>query len=330
MWYNPLTMETPTTTAGSAKTTPKDFFLWLGAVIALYGSISSFIALKFSYINYLFPDALASYGDPYGGAVRFSMAALVVLVPTTIVLMFLLRKIIINEPAKATLWVRRWALGLTIFIATLTILIDLVTLINTFLGGEISVRFGLKVLVVLVVALFIFFHTLADMKGYWIRHGGRARIMAGVIAAIVALSIIAGFFIIGTPGHVRMLRFDDQKVSDLQNIQYQALNYYQQKGALPTGIDALNDPLSNFIAPSDPQTNAPYTYETTGSLSFKLCANFNADSVDTKGRGSTNSVSYPSPAGGASDNWQHGKGMTCFDRTIDPALYPKLPYPKPL
>jgi hypothetical protein len=331
------TTSAPAPVSGSSKTSPKDFFLWLLTVIALYGSITSLIALLFEYINYSFPDALAYYADPYGGTVRFSMAALIVLVPTTLVCLRLIRASIADEPGKAVIWVRRWALVLTLFIATVTILIDLVTLINTFLGGEITVRFGLKVVVVLLIAFGVFLHFLADLKGYWIAHQQKANLVGVGVGILAFLTIIAGFFIIGTPGHVRLLRFDDQKVQDLSTIQSQTVYYYQQKQKLPAALSDLNDPLSNFLVPADPQTNTPYTYDVTGPLAFKLCATFNAPSLDTKGRGNFNgNVSYPTPAGlgGVNDNWQHGTGETCFERTIDPQKYPAItaptPSPKPL
>jgi hypothetical protein len=311
----------------SSKTTPKDFFLWLLAIIALYGSITSFITLLFEYINYSFPDALAGYGDPYGGAVRYSMAALIVLVPTMLGLLRLIRGTIVKEAGKAMIWVRRWALGLTLFIATVTILIDLVTLINTFLGGEITIRFGLKVLVVLLVALGVFLHFLADMRGYWIKNIKRSVSVAIGVGVLTVTTIVAGFFIIGSPAHMRDLRYDDQKVSDLQNIQYQVVNYYQQKRILPKMLTDLNDPLTNFIVPTDPQPASSYRYEQTATLSFKLCATFNAPTPDTKGRGGYGGgTSYPMPAGidGVTETWKHATGETCFDRTIDPAKYPPL------
>ncbi|HYF28814.1 MAG TPA: DUF5671 domain-containing protein [Candidatus Paceibacterota bacterium] len=322
-------METSTT---GSRTTPKDFFLWLLAVIALYGSIISFIALLFEYINYSFPDALAGYADPYGGAVRFSMAALIVLVPTTVVIMHYLRRIIIEEPGKAQIWVRRWAIGLTLFIATLTILIDLVTLINTFLNGEITVRFGLKVLTVLAVAVFIFFHTLLDMKGYWIKHGRRAHLLGGFTILVSLIAVVAGFFIVGTPGAARDVRFDIRRVNDLQMIQGQVLSYYQQKQTLPDSLSELEDPLAYFTLPADPETNADYVYKKTGDLSFELCAVFAREGKDLAGRGGFGrdiAVSYPYPGpDGAMENWQHGEGQQCFERTIDPERYP--PFEKPI
>ncbi len=333
LWYNHSHMETtpaPAPSSVSAKTTPKDFFLWLLTVIALYGSISSLIALVFEYINYSFPDALASYGDPYGGAVRFSMAALIVLVPTALICLRLIRGTIVAEPGKAAIWVRRWALVLTLFIATATILIDLVTLINTFLGGEITVRFGLKVLVVLLVAAGVFMHFLADLKGYWIANPKKANMIGMGVGALALATILAGFFIIGTPSHIRDLKFDSEKTTSLQNIQYKVVNYYQQKHALPKSLTDLDDPLSGERTPVDSQTGKPFGYEVTGALSFKLCAEFNTDFEDTKGRGPYRDTSYapvPSAIFGMSDVWMHGAGTVCFDRTIDPDKYPTIGKP---
>jgi hypothetical protein len=176
------------------------------------------------------------------------MASLIVMLPTALVLLRVIRGTIVADPGKAQIWVRRWALMLTLFIAALTGLIDLITLINTFLGGEITTRFGLKVAIVLLIAIGVFLHFLADLKGYWIVNSKKAMYVGVSVALLVIASIVAGFFIIGTPGEVRKLRYDDQKVQDLQTIQYQITNYYQQKRALPASLDALSDPLANFIA----------------------------------------------------------------------------------
>lgn len=313
---------TPVAAPSAAKTTPRDFFLWAGAVIALYGSVISLIALLFEYVNTAFPDPLAYYGDPYGGAVRAAMAGVIVLVPTTLILLRIIRRTIVKEPGKAEVWVRRWALVLTIFIAVAVILIDLITLITTFLGGELSARFGLKVAIVLLVALGVFMHFLADLKGYWIQNAKKANLVGIGVGVLAIVSVVAGFFIIGTPGEIRMLRYDEQKVSDLQSIQYQVVNYYQQKGELPEDLGGLSDPISGFMTPMDPQTGEGYTYAVTGALSFELCATFNEPTPDTAGQGSYPSRDMAYPSMGIDENWQHEAGETCYARSIDPERYP--------
>lgn len=319
-------METP------SKVTPKDFFLWLGIVVSLYGSIVAFITLLFEYINRAFPDALAGYADPYAEGVRFGMAALIVLVPLTLGLLWVVRKTIAEDAGKATIWVRRWALVLTLFIAGATIVIDLITLITTFLGGEITTRFLLKVLVILLVAGTVFMHFLAELKGYWLQNLTKARYVGIAVAVLTLLTIGSGFLIVGTPEDMRLQKFDAQRTNDLQSLQWRIIEHFQQKRVLPESIAELADPISGFVVPSDPQTKASYTYEKTDTLSFKLCANFSRPSVDTTGQGSYGrdmAVSYPVD-GGLDQNWAHGEGEACFVRTIDPEKYPAYPTTKGL
>jgi hypothetical protein len=310
------------------KVTPKDFFLWAGAMVSLYGSVLAFITLVFSYINYAFPDQLSYYTmEAFSGGMRFQMATLIVLVPVMLILMRIIRKDIAADHSKGELWVRRWALFLTVFIAGAAVAGDLITLINYFLGGEVTMRFVLKVAVLLLVAGGVFLHFLADLRGYWLKQPDRARMVGWAAAVLVLITIVAGFFIMGTPGQVRLYRFDSQKVSDLQNIQWQVVNYWQQKEALPASLSELADPISGATIPTDPQSGEAYRYEVIGPQAFKLCAIFNMDSAENERQAS---IARPSMYYGGEvegENWLHGVGETCFDRTIDPERYP--PYNKP-
>jgi len=99
------------------KATPKDFFLWLGAVVTLYASVGALITLLFQYIDYTFPDPLQYYVDPFNTAISFAMASLIVLVPASVVLFRLIRSDIARDPSRNEVWVRRWALVLTLFLA---------------------------------------------------------------------------------------------------------------------------------------------------------------------------------------------------------------------
>src|SRR3569832_2027906 len=113
-----------------AHTGAKDFFLWAGAMLFLYVSAVSFITLLFSYINYTFPDAVKSfYTNPYDSGMSYQMAILIVLVPLCLTLMHFIRRDIDANKTRADLWVRRWALYLTLFVAGVTVAGDLITLL---------------------------------------------------------------------------------------------------------------------------------------------------------------------------------------------------------
>ncbi len=144
---------------------------------------------------------------------------------------------------------------------------------------------------------------------------------AAFVICIVVGVLIAGILSIGSPNTQRKVRFDEQRVSDLASLQSQIIMYWQGKKALPENIDALNDSLIGFAVPHDPETDASYSYVVTGALSFQLCADFN---VESKNGGSPMIAKprMPYPVGMMDQNWEHGAGKHCFDRTIDPDFFP--------
>lgn len=140
----------------------------------------------------------------------------------------------------------------------------------------------------------------------------------GVIG-IVALAVISGFFIIGSPMEKRIQRFDEKRSQDLQIIQSEIIRYWQAKEKLPEKIENLKDSISGFIPPKDPKTGEEYDYIVNSVNAFELCAVFSRESQkNIRGKESY----YAGPFG---ENWMHGVGKHCFQRTIDKELYPPLP-----
>lgn len=319
----------------STKMTPKDFFLNLGVVITLYTSAVTFLTLLFEIINRVFPDALNqgyySYGY-YSSGIRFAIASLVIMFPLCIALSVLNNRQAVLVPEKKKLAIRRWLSYVTLFLASLAIAIDLITLINTFLGGEITARFAWKVIAVLVVSGIIFGYYIFDLKQEGTVGNAAKGFTIGVSLAVL-IGIIGGFFIIGSPLTQRMRLLDERRVSDLQSIQWQTVNFWQKKAVLPKTLADLNDSISGYSVPVDPSTSAPYEYQASGVTDFKLCATFDlsTEAVNSKdyltkdGRGGVYSTAYPAMEmypGGVQETWNHTKGRTCFDRKIDQDLYP--------
>lgn len=306
------------------KTTPKDFFLWAGAMIALYWSVIAFVFLVFHYIDYTFPNALSYLPpNPYDSGVGYDMASVIVLFPVYVVLMWLISSDIVRDPSRKEVWVRRWALILTLFVAGVTVAGDLISLLTAFLSGdELTGAFLLKSLILLLVAAGVFMHFIADFWGFWQKYPSRKRSVCWSVGALAALSILAGFALFGSPGTARQYRYDAQRVNDLQTIQSQITYYYQAKQVLPPALANLTDTISGFTAPQDPQTGAAYEYRATGKQSFELCATFASASWTST---ATTPVPFGlGPSGRNFDNWGHGQGRACFERTIDPQLYPPV------
>ncbi len=305
--------------------TPRDFFLYLGALATLYWSAGSLLALLFAIVDTKFRDELHYYFDPYSGGIRFAIASLVVVFPISLVLFRAIKRDALAAPQKFLLPLRRWLYSITIFVTAAALAGDVIALLNSFLGGELTTRFVLKVLAVLLVAGLVFWYCLLEIR---VKPDVPSRVRNEFLwgtALLVLAAIVYGFVVMGSPATIRTLRFDEQRVNDLQNIQWQAVNYWQQKGRLPQSLSELEDPLSGYRNPADPRTGESYEFIRGEGNTFELCAVFELARSE---RGA--SVPSPHPIKARfealyNENWEHEAGRTCFERTIDPERYPPSP-----
>ena len=317
------------------KNLPRDVFLYLLSIITLIASAISFGILVFQYINVYFPDLLNDYyfsPSNYYGSIRQSLATLIVIFPLYIWVSRFLKKDIEENPEKRELKIRRWLLYLTVFAAALVIIGDLVALINTFLEGELTARFVLKVLTIFFVAGSVFSHyyfELRELKTKPKKRFDGMKIYTWIVVAIVVLAIVFGFFVAGSPQNQRTVRYDERRVQDLSSLQGQIINYWQKKNELPKNLDEMANDILGIVIPRDPKTGVAYEYKTLGSLKFELCATFETSSSDIN-TASPKAVPMMYPySGGEMQTWKYNAERTCFQRTIDPDLL-KIEKPRPL
>jgi hypothetical protein len=340
-------METQT---NGAKLNVGFFFLSLGVLITLITSVVSFLNLVFETLNKRFPDVLnSSYQYGYSTyeyeSIRMALATLIIFFPVFIIISYFWKKYAKGVIGSIDAIIKRWVIYVILFLSAVVTMIDLVALIRYFISGEITTRFILKVVVVLITAVIVGKYYIFEL---WDNKVFGLKIKSGLIFSLVSFVLVLGaiiysFSIMGSPATQRALRLDDRRVGDLQNIQYQVINYWQQKEKLPKDLTELSNPISGYSIPVEPEfeKGKKYEYEVTGKLSFKLCATFSLP-IPKGWREYSNggimptalyyhekdvSVSYPYPGGGVNESWDHQEGRTCFERTIDKDIYP--PYPKP-
>jgi uncharacterized membrane protein len=149
------------------KAEPKDVFTHLLAIVALYFSAGSFMTLIFQYVNIALPDPLENGSSYLTGAynlIRFAISSLIIIFPVYIFTTRFLNKSYEQNPLKRNLRIRKWLVYFTLFVTALVIIGDLVALINNLLGGELTVRFLLKVVTVFFVAASIFSYYFWELK----------------------------------------------------------------------------------------------------------------------------------------------------------------------
>lgn len=142
----------------------RDAFLYLVLFTTLYFSGYNLGSLLFDFINKAFPDPTVRIYQTGWDSMRWSAAALIVAFPTFLFLSYYINKDVVRNPVKRLSPIRRWLTYLTLFVASCVLIGDLTTLIYNGLGGELTSRLVLKVLVVGAIAGSVFGYYLSDLR----------------------------------------------------------------------------------------------------------------------------------------------------------------------
>ncbi len=142
----------------------REAFIYMLLFLCLYWSAWSFGELLFDFINRWLPDALQQYYATDVSSVRRATASLIVAFPVYFWLTMMTAGWIRRDPEKKASKIRKWLTYLTLFVAAGVIIGDLITLIYNLLAGELTLRFILKVLTVLLIAGLIFGYYLWDLR----------------------------------------------------------------------------------------------------------------------------------------------------------------------
>ena len=141
-----------------AAVSARDAFMYVVMFATLIVSAYNLGDLCFDLINYALPDtARRPAAEAFAlQTIRWSLSALIVAFPVFLYAATLIRRDIARDPTKRTLKVRRQLTYVMLFIAACVLIGDLIAVVYTFLGGELTVRFVLKVAVVALIAGTVF------------------------------------------------------------------------------------------------------------------------------------------------------------------------------
>jgi hypothetical protein len=142
----------------------REAFLYLVMFTTLYLSAYHLGNLLFELINRSFPDVGLPYANGVASNIRWSVATIIIAFPIFLFLSAKIGRELSRQIIKRQSAVRRWLTYLTLFVAAVVLICDLITLVDSLLGGETTVRFVLKVIVAAVIASVIFGYYLWDLR----------------------------------------------------------------------------------------------------------------------------------------------------------------------
>jgi hypothetical protein len=297
--------------------TLKEFALEIGILITLVPSVFSFVYVLFMAIDKKWADALTAvnYYNPNEDDLAFPVSVLAVTYPLYLVFAWMKYKHLQNNPERQQVKAFDYGVYLTLFITGIFLIGSLIAIIYSFLLGELTTAFLLKVLVVVIISALLFGYSYFSIK----RRNGTLKFWSTTLPyiatwgslALVVLAIGYSISVIGSPTEMRKRRFDNLRLDNISQIQNQVLNYWQQENKLPESIAAMRDGMGyTTLTTTDPETKVPYTYtvaeqstmqkksgedcrkfypnryaaisetatincEIPTNATFKLCANFN-------------------------------------------------------
>lgn len=288
-------------------------FILLGIITTAIG------ILYFQVINKYFSDVLFSSFSASG--IRYSIASLLIGFPIYLWAMWFWFRSFSekNGAAKIESKLSKWLTYIVLLIAGGTIIGDLIAVVYNFLQGEYGARFLLKALTILVIAGLAFgFYFFERKKVQYKKEVSDSFFRALIISSsvLIVLAVILGFIAGGTPFKARLINFDLQRTSDLQNLSSCVGNFSYENERLPKSLDELkNNTQYGYCAlkTGDPETRKDYEYNAVSKNEFELCGEFVLSNLNE-----FQNIGYY-------EKWQkHDKGRVCEKQTVTFGKQPLL------
>lgn len=141
---------------------PRNVFVYLLNFLALYLSSLGAAMLIWGLADHWFEDPLDGYVSD--GPIRSGIAMLVVAFPLFLWLNRYIRRNVEAGELTDRSMIKKVLTYLTLFLIAITSIIDLISVIYTFLGGDLTARFAFRGLGILLIAGFVFLYYLGDLR----------------------------------------------------------------------------------------------------------------------------------------------------------------------
>ncbi|MEI7750106.1 MAG: DUF5671 domain-containing protein [Candidatus Moraniibacteriota bacterium] len=303
------------------KSSTVDIIVNLFSFILLGNVAVSLGVLYFQIINRYLPDPLVavSFYDEQSSssAIHYSIAALLIGFPLYYLTMRIwFRKFRENE-GRTESRLSKWLTYIVLLVASVTVVGDLITLVFTFLQGEVTFRFFLKAFIILAIAAAIFGFYFFERRKIQYRKDIPVtvfRTFGITVSVFVAFGVVLGLFAGGSPEVTRSRTFDNQRAENLRSLSQCIGTYANNYGAIPVSLTELNRAgdsahCSNYE--SDPETKQTYEYRVVTPSrqqgvvkvgEYELCATFALESEGAVANG----------YGTVDDVWsKHASGHSC-------------------
>ena len=293
---------------------PRDAFLHLLGMAMLYAAAFATGTILFQFVDRWLPAAADDALGISSGSLRAAAAALLVSLPILGLAHRTIGRDASRDPALRLTPIYRTLAYLTLLITSLVMAGDLIAAIVCFLSGELTARFILKALIILLLSggIYLWFASDVGREESIAATTGTATIpppppwrdwLHRIGAAVAIVSMLAALYAAGSPFRQRQLRLDARRIGDLRAIQQNVETYFEREGVMPVTLEALADNPATFLQnTTDPATRQPYRYERINADTYTLTATFDLSSPPEQEQ----------PAWNRDGFFKHGAGEQSF------------------
>ncbi len=269
----------------AVSTRPREAFLYVVLFMALFVSAFNLGAVLFGLIDLALPDPAGLPPELIRELLRSSVSALVVASPVFAYVTRVVRRGVEAQPSARASRIRSQLTYLTLFVASCVLVGVVSVILYSFLGGELTARFVLRALTVTAIAGGAFGYYLRDLRESErdprdVRTPSRRDPFPVIAAAVVAVTVVAGLVVLGSPADQRQERLDTRRAQNLDVISQAIDRYEATYQRLPVSLDELRRGSDTQVVISDPVTDETYDYEAGEGTAYELCAVFARSTVD--------------------------------------------------
>lgn len=143
----------------------REAFMYVLMFVTLFLSAYNVGDLLFGVIDQRFPDPASPASDEATQqSIRWSLSSLIVAFPIFVWVSSLIARLVQRDPTKRVSKIRWRLTYVTLFVAACVLIGDVITVIYSFLGGELTTRFVLKVITVAAISGTVFGYYLPDLR----------------------------------------------------------------------------------------------------------------------------------------------------------------------
>ncbi|MFW5888432.1 MAG: DUF5671 domain-containing protein [Patescibacteria group bacterium] len=283
------------------------FFYLLSLVALIFMSLSTGMVI-FQAINKYISEIGAAYSARFSSdSLRFAISALVVSIPVFYVITSKIYKSLYRGALDPDSGIRKWLSYFILFISSVVMIVWVIITVNNFLDGELTLKFALKFLTVLVIAGTVFGFYLYDIKREAVK-GVKDRVIKGFLYGTLFLTIAVfagGLFMVESPWEAKAGRVDGDIVNNFNSIEYRMNDFYTENDRLPDSLRELEEEnrYVNEDYITNPRTGKVYEYNVLSESEYELCADFETSNKERDGHRPVT----------LKKEWSHNAEYTCFE-----------------